>query len=85
MRNCPESVALHRDHGMRHFDTTGMRALGNRLYAELAWRSVHDRIVADRDRLRESSMTDPMLPGVFTRAALEQDRKSTRLNSSHRT
>jgi diguanylate cyclase (GGDEF)-like protein len=48
-----------------------LRALGQRLYGELAWRSVHDRIAADRDRLRESSMIDPML-GVWTRAALEQ-------------
>ncbi len=49
----------------------GLRALGQRLAGELAWRSVHDRIAADRDRLRESSLLDPML-GVWTRAALDQ-------------
>jgi diguanylate cyclase (GGDEF)-like protein len=48
-----------------------LRALGQRLYGELAWRAVHDRIAADRDRLRESSMIDPLL-GVWTRAALDQ-------------
>jgi diguanylate cyclase (GGDEF)-like protein len=49
-----------------------LRALAQRLHGELAWRSVHERIAADRDRLRESSMVDPMLPGVWTRAALDQ-------------
>jgi diguanylate cyclase (GGDEF)-like protein len=49
-----------------------LRALSGRLYAELAWRSVHERISADRDRLRESSLLDPMLPSVWTRAALDQ-------------
>jgi diguanylate cyclase (GGDEF)-like protein len=48
-----------------------LRALGQRLYGELAWRSVHERIAMDRDRLRESSMIDPML-NVWTRAALDQ-------------
>jgi diguanylate cyclase (GGDEF)-like protein len=49
-----------------------LRALATRLHGELAWRSVHERIAADRDRLRESSMLDPMLPGVWTRTALDQ-------------
>jgi diguanylate cyclase (GGDEF)-like protein len=49
-----------------------LRALGQRIYTELSWRSVHERISADRDRLRESSMLDPMLQGVWTRVALEQ-------------
>ncbi len=49
-----------------------LRTLAQRLHRELAWRSVHERIAADRDRLRESSMLDPMLSGVWTRAALEQ-------------
>jgi uncharacterized protein (TIGR02265 family) len=53
-----------------HLDA--LRALGQRLHGELAWRSVHERIAADRDRLRESSMFDPMMPGVWTRAALDQ-------------
>ena len=46
--------------------------LGERLYAELAWRAVHERIAADRERLRESSLLDPLL-GVWTRAALDQN------------
>ena len=49
-----------------------LRALAARFHAELAWRTVHERIAADRDRLRESSMLDPMLAGVWTRAALDQ-------------
>jgi serine/threonine-protein kinase len=49
----------------------GLRALARRLYAELLWRSVHERIAADRDKLHESSMLDPML-GVLTQAAMEQ-------------
>ena len=53
-----------------HLDA--LRALAQRLHGELAWRSVHERIAADRDRLRESSMFDPMMPGVWTRAALDQ-------------
>jgi diguanylate cyclase (GGDEF)-like protein len=48
-----------------------MRALAARLDVELTWRVVHERIASDRDRLRESSMLDPML-GVWTRSALEQ-------------
>jgi uncharacterized protein (TIGR02265 family) len=48
-----------------------LRTLGNRLYGELAWRTVHDRIAADRDRLRESSMLDPLM-GVWTKNALDQ-------------
>jgi serine/threonine-protein kinase len=49
-----------------------LRSTTQRLHTELAWRSVHERIAADRDRLRESSMLDPMLAGVWTRAALDQ-------------
>src|SRR5262249_22131344 len=49
-----------------------LRARAMRFHAELAWRAVHERIAADRDRLRESSMLDPMLAGVWTRAALDQ-------------
>ena len=48
-----------------------LRDIGQRLYTELTWRSVHERIAADRDRLRESSMLDPML-GIWTREGLEQ-------------
>ncbi|MBI4511944.1 MAG: diguanylate cyclase [Deltaproteobacteria bacterium] len=48
-----------------------LRALGRRLYGELVWRSLHERIAADRDRLHEISMIDPAL-GVWTRAALDQ-------------
>ena len=48
-----------------------LRALGGRLHVELTWRTVHERIAADRDRLRETSMLDAML-GVWTRGALDQ-------------
>src|SRR5262249_27233824 len=43
-----------------------------RFQAERAWRAGRERIAAARDRLRESSMLDPMLAGVWTRAALDQ-------------
>jgi len=45
--------------------------LGGRLGQELSWRSIHDRVAAERDRLRETSMLDPLL-GVLSRSALEQ-------------
>jgi serine/threonine-protein kinase len=45
--------------------------LASRIGAELAWRSVHDRITRERDKLRETAMYDPLL-GVFSRAALDQ-------------
>ena len=45
--------------------------LAGRLGTELAWRSVHDRLAAERDHLRETAMLDPML-GVLSRATLEQ-------------
>jgi serine/threonine-protein kinase len=42
-----------------------------RLGAEISWRSVHERVAAERDQLRESAMLDPLM-GVLSRAALEQ-------------
>ena len=45
--------------------------LAQRIGAEIAWRSVHDRVAAERDRLRETAMLDPLL-GIQSRAALEQ-------------
>ncbi|HUS67838.1 MAG TPA: diguanylate cyclase [Kofleriaceae bacterium] len=45
--------------------------LAARLGLELSWRSVHDRLAAERDRLRETAMLDPMA-GVLSRTALEQ-------------
>jgi diguanylate cyclase (GGDEF)-like protein len=45
--------------------------LAGRIGNELSWRSVHQRMAAERDRLRETSMLDPML-GVLARSALEQ-------------
>ena len=47
-----------------------MSALANRLGLELGWRSVHDRLSAERDRLRETSTLDPST-GILSRAALE--------------
>jgi diguanylate cyclase (GGDEF)-like protein len=48
-----------------------LRDLGKRLSIEISWRSIHQRIAADRDRLRERAMFDPML-GVLTRTSFEQ-------------
>jgi diguanylate cyclase (GGDEF)-like protein len=45
--------------------------LAGRLGVELSWRSVHQRLAAERDRLRETAMLDPML-AVLARSALEQ-------------
>ena len=44
--------------------------LASRLGLELGWRSVHDRLSAERDRLRETATLDPNL-GILSRAALE--------------
>jgi diguanylate cyclase (GGDEF)-like protein len=49
-----------------------LRILANRLSAELSWRLVHDRLLADRDRLRELSRVDPVL-GVANRTALQEE------------
>lgn len=48
-----------------------LRDLASRIGAELAWRSVHDRVARERDRLRETAMFDPLL-GIFSRTALDQ-------------
>jgi diguanylate cyclase (GGDEF)-like protein len=45
--------------------------LASRLGLELGWRSVHDRLSAERDHLRETATLDPKL-GILSRAALEQ-------------
>ena len=45
--------------------------LAARLGNELAWRSIHNRVAGERDRLREAAMFDPLL-GVASRAALDQ-------------
>jgi diguanylate cyclase (GGDEF)-like protein len=47
-----------------------LSALASRLGLELGWRSVHDRLSAERDRLRETSTLDPST-GILSRAALE--------------
>ena len=47
-----------------------LSALASRLGLELGWRSVHDRLSAERDRLRETSTVDPST-GILSRAALE--------------
>ncbi|MBI4512306.1 MAG: diguanylate cyclase [Deltaproteobacteria bacterium] len=67
-------VLMLYDEGPRLFHAEvvdNLRALGHRLYAEMAWRSVHERIAQDRDRLRETSLLDPLV-GIWTRAALDQ-------------
>lgn len=49
-----------------------LRILTTRLSAELSWRLVHDRLLADRDKLRELSRVDPVL-GVANRTALQEE------------
>src|SRR5690606_2616245 len=56
--------------GARIFDPESREALedlAGRIGAELAWRSVHDRVSGERDKLRETAMFDPLL-GVASRA-----------------
>ncbi|MBI4508225.1 MAG: diguanylate cyclase [Deltaproteobacteria bacterium] len=48
-----------------------LRALARRVAIEMAWRSAHDRLAIEHDRLRETSLLDPLL-GIWTRAALEE-------------
>jgi diguanylate cyclase (GGDEF)-like protein len=45
--------------------------LAGRVGVELSWRSVHQRLASERDRLRETALLDPML-SVLVRSALEQ-------------
>jgi diguanylate cyclase (GGDEF)-like protein len=45
--------------------------LAGRVGVELSWRSVHQRLATERDRLRETALLDPML-SVLVRSALEQ-------------
>jgi diguanylate cyclase (GGDEF)-like protein len=49
-----------------------LRALAGRLAIELSWRRAHDRLVQDRERLRELSRVDPGL-GIWNRTTLEQE------------
>jgi diguanylate cyclase (GGDEF)-like protein len=51
---------------------TFLRALATRLSADLSWRLVHERLVADRDKLRDLSRIDPVL-GVANRRALQEE------------
>ncbi len=44
--------------------------LAHRLGREISWRSVHERVAAERDQLRDNAMLDPML-GILSRAALD--------------
>jgi serine/threonine-protein kinase len=48
-----------------------LKDLATRIGVELSWRSIHDRVSVERDRLRENVMLDPTL-GILSRAALEQ-------------
>src|SRR5262249_58385699 len=47
-----------------------LRALARRAGLELAWRSAHDRLAVENDRMRASSFLDPLL-GVLNRSAFE--------------
>jgi len=59
-----------------------LRGLGIRLSADLSWRLVHERLLADRDKLRDLSRIDPVL-GVANRTALQEE-MSRRVAASDR-
>lgn len=59
-----------------------LRALAGRLSADLSWRLVHERLLADRDKLREQARIDPVL-GVANRTALHEE-LSRRVSASER-
>ncbi len=47
-----------------------LRALARRLGLELAWRSAHERLVSEHDRMRQSAILDPLC-GVLARGAFD--------------
>ena len=49
-----------------------LRTLASRLSADLSWRLVHERLLAERDKLQELSRIDPVL-GVANRTALQEE------------
>jgi len=49
-----------------------LRRLASRLSIDLSWRLVHERLLTDRDKLRELSRIDPVL-GVANRMALQEE------------
>ncbi len=59
-----------------------LRGLALRLSADLSWRLVHERLLADRDKLRDLSRIDPVL-GVANRTALHEE-LSRRVATSER-
>ena len=48
-----------------------LRIVARRLSNELAWMSAHNRLLEEHEKLRQTSLLDPML-GVWTRPALQQ-------------
>ncbi|MBA3453531.1 MAG: diguanylate cyclase [Deltaproteobacteria bacterium] len=60
-----------------------LRDLGSRLSADLSWRLVHERLVADREKLRDLSRIDPVL-GVANRTALQEELSQRVAASEHR-
>src|SRR5688572_20648555 len=52
--------------------TSLLRSLARRLSVDLAWRLVHERILADHTKLQELSRVDPVL-GVANRTALQEE------------
>ncbi len=62
------------DDGSRRFSTDerdALRVLARRLSVEMSWVAAHTRLVEEHEKLRETSLLDPLL-GVWTRSALEQ-------------
>jgi diguanylate cyclase (GGDEF)-like protein len=67
------AICLLHDRPVRFSDGArdALANLAARLGVELSWRSVHDRVSAERDHLRETAVIDPTV-GVLSRGALEQ-------------
>jgi diguanylate cyclase (GGDEF)-like protein len=66
------------DDGAKRFspdERDALRVLARRLSIEMAWMAAHNRLVDEHEKLRESSLLDPLL-GVWTRSALEQSLRS---------
>ncbi|HKA91965.1 MAG TPA: protein kinase, partial [Haliangiales bacterium] len=67
------TIALVSDTARRFLpdERQALRGLARRAGAELAYRSAHDRLASEHDRLRRAAVLDPLL-GVMTLASLEE-------------
>ncbi|MCX5743830.1 MAG: peptidylprolyl isomerase [Proteobacteria bacterium] len=60
-----------------------LRNFAMRMSADLSWRLVHERLLSDRDKLRELSRIDPVL-GVANRTALQEELSRRVVDSARR-